>query len=318
MRKLSFVVCLFSLLAITNTGCLKDKDFEDQKYGIQVKEVKAVSFPEELSSPIVLSINSVATSQTVDGPTVVLEQSNPSSSPVTATVQLNPALVVAAGLTAMPNGSFTTGSLAVTIPAGAKKSDPIKITIPNASLLNPSLSYGIGFTIASVDQDYKIAANLKNVVIGFTIKNIYDGKYILKGQFYHPSSAPGYPTFTTPLIQMVTTGPNSVKMYTTIPGLNGAYHPWTQTTGGPFTAFAGQEPEYTISATNAVTVQNTAPGAVTFYTMGKGYNNAGYNSRWDPATKTIYACFGYNLNGTNFDPTTTRMWIDTLIRTGDR
>ena len=98
-----------------------------------------------------------------------------------------------------------------------------------------------------------------------------------------------------------------------VPDFEGYYHPWTS--GGSFTAFGLQEPEYTIDpATNKVTVQNAASGAVTFYTMAPGYD-----SHYDPATKTIYAKFGYNYApGPVFNPAANREWTDTLIYVGPR
>jgi hypothetical protein len=164
-----------------------------------------------------------------------------------------------------------------------------------------------------VNAEGAVVSSLQNkLVVAFVARNQYDGKYLLKGAFYHPVSSPNNATYQIN-VEMHTTGPNSVKMYS--PDFGGYYHPWV--TGNPpaFTAFSGQEPNYTIDpATNVVTVQNTAPGAVTFYTMA-----AGYIIRYVPATKTIYAKFGYNYAaGGVFDPAATRQFTDTLIYLGPR
>lgn len=290
-------------------GCLKDKGFEDQKYGTQVENNPGIAFP-QAASGITVSVNSQNTAQTLDGPVIAREADNQGSQDVRVTIQVNNALVTAAGLTTLPTGSYTLSpSPTVTIPAGKSVSDQIKITFNNTSTLDPNKTYGIGLSIASVDGSYKIAANQKNVVISINIKNKYDGKYTLRGQFYHPTPAnQGFFTFN---VEMETSGPNSVKMYW--PLADAYAHGWTS--GGSPTFFGLQEPEYTIDpATNKVTVQNVAVGATTFYTMAPNYN-----SRYDPATKTIYAKWGYNYSpGPVFNPAANREWTDTLIYVGPR
>lgn len=56
----------------------------------------------------------------------------------------------------------------------------IYITIPNATLLNPSSLYGLGFTINSVSADGKISTQ-KSVVIEIGAKNNWDGVYAVTG-----------------------------------------------------------------------------------------------------------------------------------------
>jgi hypothetical protein len=46
---------------------------------------------------------------------------------------------------------------------------------------------------------------------------------------------------------------------------------------------------------------------------------AGYNSHYDPATKKIYAKWGYNYSpGPVFNPATTREWTDVFTYLGPR
>jgi hypothetical protein len=186
----------------------------------------------------------------------------------------------------------------------------IKITIPDATVLDPGESYALGFRIASVDGGGKISGDQNEILVEIGLKNKWDGKYTLHGDFYHPTQSPNWDPFTVD-VEMWTSGASSVKMY--FPDLGGFYHPGLFL--GTLSAFGAQEPEYTINpATNAVTVQNSYPGAVTFYTMF-----AGYNSHYDPATKTIYAKFGYNLGpGGTFVSGSSRAWTDTLIYNGPR
>jgi hypothetical protein len=51
MRKILLSGGLAALLGLMIVGCLKDEDFEDQQYGLQVPNVNGVSFPEKLQSP---------------------------------------------------------------------------------------------------------------------------------------------------------------------------------------------------------------------------------------------------------------------------
>jgi flagellin-like hook-associated protein FlgL len=198
-----------------------------------------------------------------------------------------------------------------TVTMSAKEfAKPLKITVPNSLALDLSQTYAFGFRIKTVDQNGKISADAQTAVVEIGVKNNYDGKYKLNGAFYHPVSSPAYSTFTVD-VEMHTTGANSVKIY--YPDFGGYYHP--KYNNGTIDAFGAQEPDYTIDpATNKVTVQNSFVGAVTFYQM-----NPTFDSRYDPATKTIYAKFGYNYSaGPVFNPAANREWMDQLVYVGPR
>ncbi|HVF80732.1 MAG TPA: DUF1735 domain-containing protein, partial [Flavisolibacter sp.] len=201
------------------------------------------------------------------------------------------------------------GALVVTIPKGEREGY-VKLKV-NPSTFDPSSTYALGFSIASVDkQGYTISQNFKTFIRAIGAKNEYDGKYELHTGFYHPTSNPNRDVLTID-VEMHTTGPNSVKMFS--PDFPGYYHP--ALFAGAISAFGSQEPNYTINpTTNKVTVQNVAAGAVTFYMMAPNYD-----SRYNPATRTIYAKFGYNYSpGPVFNPATNREWTDTLVYKGPR
>src|SRR6185295_8718101 len=160
MRKLLLSGGLATLLLLMIVGCLKDDDFENQKYGIQVPEVNGVSFPQQLQSPVTVGIVSQASSQEVQGPLLALNSKGPVSTPVTINLATDDGLVTAdPELTLMPAGSFTVNSMNVTVPAGEITSDAVKITIPDATILDPTKKYGIGFKITSADQGFTVAKN---------------------------------------------------------------------------------------------------------------------------------------------------------------
>ncbi len=285
MRKILLSGGLAALLAFMVVGCLKDEEFEDQRYGLQVPNVNAVSFPEVLQSPVTKGIVAQSTPQDVTGPLLALNSNGASSSPVTISLSTDDALVTAEGLELMPAGSYTINSLNVTVPAGEITSDAIKITIADALALDATKKYGIGFKIASADQGYTVAKNLSTMVVAFTIKNQYEGTYAATGYLYHP-------TASRPVDEekeVLTVNATTSQVFLGDLGTAG-YVAWFQV-----------DP-----ATNAVTI-TPAPGAAgapyTMFTTGLPSSNPGYTPAWpgsadcdntyDPATKTFKVRYGY-------------------------
>jgi len=180
----------------------------------------------------------------------------------------------------------------------------LKINIDPSLLISLGKRVGLGFQLAEA-PGARISNDLFQVGVEISAKNAYDGVYNLTWTNYHPASNPGY-TGSTTEIEMQTTAANKVKIYWP---LAGAFCAPSILNGG-LSYFLAQEPEYTVNtSTNAVTVQNVASGATTFYAMATGFN-----SRYDPATKTIYAKWGYNYGaGGAFDPANTREWTQTAV-----
>jgi hypothetical protein len=202
---------------------------------------------------------------------------------------------------------------ALTIGAGSRNTQ-VAITVTNTTGLNANLQYAVGLTISAVDGGYKIAENLKNLFIVFSVKNQYDGKYTMRGQFYHPSLQPDFGPHTFS-VEMHTAGPNTVRLYW--PLVAGYNTPLTSG-GGPACCFANQELDIDVNpGTNAALFYNPLPGPA--YSPVVTHNANIYNNRWDPATKTFYGAWGYSLGaGGTVALGASRAWIDTLIRTGPR
>lgn len=200
------------------------------------------------------------------------------------------------------------GNFSVTFAPG-EFAKQIEINIPDATVLDPSNLYALAFTITTIDATGKISQASNSVILQIGAKNNYDGVY--KDDFcnYHPSSNPGYTCASTE-VELITTGANACKIYWPLAGAFAQ----PSILGGGFSYFGAQEPEYTVNpSTFAVTVQNAYVGATTFYTM-----SAGYNSHYDPPSKTFYVKYGYNNPGGVFDPAATREWTQTLKYTGPR
>jgi len=293
------------------TGCLKDKDFDDYKYGIKDPSGSPVgiSIPEGGTisdiSKTTTAVNSLTTSQNVVVAHVYYNSSDVAQTDVHVNLVLSPTLIdnynTANGTNYVElDPSLYSTNLKVTIPKG-KRDGEITLVIPNSSLLDPTVSYALGFSIASVDEaGYTIASNLKQALVGIVIKNDYDGIYELNSAFSHPTNAAytgvqGWPYY------MITSGPTSVDA--TITGTAyGDYFP-TQIfyTGTGYSYFSGVNPRIVVDpATNAVTVdeaistsalfeQNTTEAANSkFYPTGI----PGYSTK-----KTIVAHFRWNGSG---------------------
>lgn len=340
MKKIISSTLILAAMAVAFTGCLKDKGFDSHAYGINDPDTQppGVGFPLSPKTTVALDADD-ADLQTAENVLIVdIFGGKAAKSDVTVTLSLNDALRTdfntanGTNYQEMPAALFN-ASLTITIPAGSINAT-VPINVPTTVPMSPLITYAKGFTISAISNGYTIPNNFKNLLVIFSLKNKYDGLYKMRGTFYHPSQSPGFdwyafnggstilPAGCAPgavagdgFIEMRTTGPNSCKMF--VPYFGGYYHPGLF--GGSLNAFGGQEPEYTVDpVTNKVTVQNVAAGAATFYTMGKNYDNAGYNSRYEPAQKTIYANFGYSMSGSNFVLGASRMWVDTLIYAGPR
>jgi Domain of unknown function (DUF1735) len=328
MKKIILSSLFIAGMSVAFTGCLKDKGFDNNEYGINDPDSQppGVGFPFGSKSKTDFGLDVSASNQAVSGLVYVnLEAGTPAKSDVNITLTNNSTALIAAyntanGLTgssmvlALPTAIYTV-PLSLVIPSGGRNVETT-INVSNTTALDPNRSYAVGLTISAVDGGYKIADNLKNLLIVFNVKNAYDGKYNLRGRFHHPSGANPPANFAT-TVEMQTTGPNTVKMYWPLAGAFAS----PMSFGGSLNYFGSQEPEFAVNtATNAVLVSNSFPGGLV-YAMGLGFNNAGYNHRWDPATKTFYACWGYNLGaGGSYggNGSAARLWEDTLIRTGPR
>lgn len=292
MKKISLLFALVASFLLAGTGCLKDKGFEDNKYGIDITEVKAVAFTEASTSPVVVGITGQTAPLVVAGPLITIEGIGKAASDVHVKLEFSDAVATAQGVTPLPAGSYSLSTMDAVIKAGESFTTALKLTILNSIVLNPQISYGIGFKISSVDGGYKIAGNMSEVVIGFTIKNKYDGIYRLQG---HHNRVPYTFPYDTE-IHLVTVGPSSVIFYW--PDVKSNGHPIGV---GPDPVNdlswygAGISPVIVFNTTTdlVTNVFNNPPNA-TVITM---FTGAGSRiSKYDPATKAITVDWNYNGN----------------------
>ena len=304
MRKALIGIQVLFVLALT--GCLKDERYEDQQMGITVTDIPAVALTQASKSPVVQGIVAVPGPAVIDGPILTLESSYAASNDVHINLAYDQSLVTAAGLTPLPAGTFSLSTLTPVIAAGGNSVQDLKLTITNSTALDPSLTYGVGVKITSVDQGYQIAGNGKNVVMGIAIKNRFDGRYEMtlrldNWQAYGISS--GIADIYPEEMHLITAGPNAVTTFinntaafgssvTLQPGFTGG----VGTISG-HTVFGAAQPKYFFDlATNkATSVVNLLPDD------GRGrafyLDPASTTSAYNPTTKEIKIEYFLKQNG---------------------
>ncbi len=214
---------------------------------------------------------------------------------------------------ALPANSYTLpNGLELDLPAGNSGEYFLPFRL-DKNALNLQNAYAIGIKIESVSEGV-INELEKSLIVAILVKNEYDGVYTVKGMFHHPSGANPPGVFETE-VELHTTGTTKAKMYWPLAGTYASPIIY----GGDLSYFGSQVPEFNVAGNNSVTVTNVGGSLV--YAMGQGFDNAGYNHRYDPLTKTFYACWGYNLgpNGEFLgNGSASRIWADTLIYLGPR
>ncbi|MCX6318549.1 MAG: DUF1735 domain-containing protein [Bacteroidetes bacterium] len=309
MKRIILSSLFIAGVAVAFTGCLKDKGFENNEYGIYNPESQppGVGFPYGSKSKTDYGLDVSASAQTVPGIVYVnLESATAAKADVNVTMVNNTTALLAAynlanstSILPLPTALYSV-PLSLKILSGGRNVET-EITISNTTGLDPNKSYAIGLTITAVDGGYKIAENLKNLLIVFSVKNRYDGKYNLRG--YHNRTG-----FTNPYnetVEMETTGPNSVTMKWP-KNTNQLYsHPLN----GGITYYGSFTTNFYFDlSTNLMTAWDLTPWPTTVTPTV----TPGTNSRYDPATKTIYANYYYNGN-----PGARQFW-DTLKYIGPR
>jgi len=300
MKKIFLTTLATVSIAVLLSSCLKDKGFENGEYGLNgVTDRPGVGFPEGARSNNSFAVNAIATPQTINAPMVNLLADKPASQDVHVVLQLDPSIVTAyntangTSLVIPTSSQYSINTLTVTIPAGQRFAF-VPIVIPNAAALSLTATYALGFKILSVDADYIIASNLQRVLISFSVKNAYDGRYTVVSGFVQRYLSPGVPNTTdglsgslagNPDVYLVTTGATCV----TIPAPNaGGDLKWF----GGGSAISGIDPLSICvdPATNTVTTTSAQNGTLA--------NWSGHVNRYDPATRTFYLAWRWNPSST--------------------
>lgn len=316
MKKILSSSLILATLAVAFTGCLKDKGFDNHTYGINDPDTQppGVGFPRGTVAKNTVGLDAgVATLQAINDYVFVnLETGTPAKSDVHVTLVLNDALRVAyntangTNIQAMPAAYYNV-ALNIVIPAGATGGG-VPFNIPSTVPLDPSSSYGVGFTITAVDGGYKIANNLKDLFLEFTLKNKYDGAYAaqVRTQGWGAYGITDEPVFYnwgpagSPTIFLITGGPNSVRFFDDWGFGDFIQICHTGVGGGGNSGFGATAPRYTFNtATNQIiAVTNDIPDdgrGRAFYVSPTVVPPAG--NFWDPGTRKILASYYLKQNG---------------------
>jgi Domain of unknown function (DUF1735) len=204
----------------------------------------------------------------------------------------------------VPASLFTLVNNEFTLTA-TERSKTVRIHIKPSDIASGQNAIGLSIAEVSGGEVSRIAGTL---VIAVSVKNKYDGLYHMKG-FYKRTDAVGAPyngPFETD-VAMITTGPNSVAMYSDEEG--GFTQPFFNT--GSLFGFTNVGPEIFLNASDQIISINNYtgdPSTGPFMTLFPGANN-----RYVPgAAPTIYLKYYYNGDPNN------RVFSDTLVYTGPR
>jgi len=172
-----------------------------------------------------------------------------------------------------------------------ERSVMIRAAVRPSALLGKS--YAIGLSIAEMDKG-EISSVAKNVIVFISIKNKYDGIYTLKGYAELPGTAftGAFSLNCAQDLAVTTSGNNSVYLDPGQPLFS----------NGSFVFISNLLPDFTFDNNNKITAVNARTGSLGFIFP----YDASYNSRYDPATKTIYVKYGIAPAGSG------RYVIDTL------
>ena len=276
------------MLVVSLSGCLKDQGYEDGEYGTITNRTtgkKFISIPLAANKPNVVGVEAKVGFQDINLFKFSYDYQSPADADIPVTVAQDNALVTALDPTIvlLPANAYQIVNLTTTIKAGQVISDPFVVRL-NTELLDPTKKYGIAFRITDVPAGVQKSTNLNEAIFAFTIKNKYDGIYSFRCRMDHPADrdpAWNRGVWSYPYdIHLVTTGPNSVKMFNT--AFAAGFHPLV-TTG--VSGFGSTEPNFVFDASDRlIDCFNGVAGARTFK-----LNPAVTNSRYDPATKTLYA-----------------------------
>jgi hypothetical protein len=305
MQKISrnFVfLSAMSLLLIAGSGCLKDELADDQA---TIPNISGSPKVVELIGPVrattgygtsyAVSLISSNVDTTFNMVPVRLAADQPATEDLQVELELVPGLLnayndttgshlvqPAANKFKFPNG------LMVTIPKGSREG-ALAFTAKPTDL--EGADYGFGFRIKSVSNpNYKVSGNFSTAVVIVGIRNKYDGNYSIKGYSLRAGDPVLTGNFKDLSVGLITTGPNSVIWSSLAFWGNGS-------------GVGIGEPEFAINpTTNKVTITSS----------GGAMNAPGYDSRYDPASKTFYVSFTWGAGPA------ARLSTDTLTFTAPR
>jgi hypothetical protein len=282
------------------SSCLKDKgyqDLQDDNGAIPVVEIKEATE----TDAVFLSLNVNPPQEDVALFEIRMSSRGASNAAHTIKLALDPAAVTAydPDLVTPTSAQVQLPSLDVTIPAGSLTAKIlVKVNKANLDLSN---TYGLGFKIVD-GGGAVISENSKSIVIAIGVKNKYDGIYSLRIRTTGWTAygiCDGVTADYPGDYLLITSGAGSVAGSrggdNLLPAFAGTANV-PGTLGGP-TAFGATTPVFNFDVTTdkLIDVVNSTPDDGRNRKLR--LNPAITTSRYDPATKKIYAAFIMSQNG---------------------
>jgi hypothetical protein len=284
------------LLAFTFSSCLKDKNIEDQKYGL--KGLEDIDLVELTGAPARrVSLISSNTDTSFNIVTVHLNSESPAAHDITVTLSQDAALLDAyneengTDYQIPPSSAYTLDNLTVTIPKGSREAS-VKISTKSANLAGAE--YAFPFTIVSIsDPNYVLSKNYKSIVTIVGVKNQFDGVYSVTGTFVDltsPAFSGDYPKD----VSLVTEG-SFTNSY--LDGDLGNYG-YVFYTGTGYSYFGNWAPVFTFDADGNVTkVSNYYSDPPPRSRDSQLDTSPGTVNKYDFATKTLDVSYYFMQGG---------------------
>ena len=188
----------------------------------------------------------------------------------------------------LPDSVYTTSGWNLTVAKG-QRLDSMVVTY-QFSKMDLSQNYILPITISQASLPIE---QYNHLMLYVSVKNQYDGIYSLKGYTLRAGDAVRTGNFSGMTMPLITAGPTQLNF--------GSLQPWADGSGVGI-----GYPE--LSFNNS----GSAPYPVTITSSGGASNAPGYNSVYDPSTKTFYISFTWGAGPTS------RLAIDTLTYQGPR
>ncbi len=187
-----YLISFLILIVFAFSSCLKDKNIDDQLYGL--KGLEDVKLAELLGSPsrvISLVASDLDTTFVLVG--VHLNSAKPADKDITVTLVPDVTVIddynTANGTNYVvpPPGNYTLSDLNVIIPKGSRDGS-LTLTTKSANLSGGE--YAFGFSISSIsDPGFVVSRNYSGLVTIVGVKNKYDGHYSATGTMIDASNA---------------------------------------------------------------------------------------------------------------------------------
>ncbi|MCX6319259.1 MAG: DUF1735 domain-containing protein [Bacteroidetes bacterium] len=313
MKRYKGLIYLWCILVLLN-ACQKDTGKEEETPSSPVGFTTGAQYRTDAK----LSIST--TSQTISGILNIKVQSGTAASALTVKLADSTAMLVnryntANGTSIMPLPADRWSMPAeLAIPQGGT-SAAASITVNRTDGLNPNQLYAIGITI-STNNGYTIPDSSRQLLIVLRVTNILDGRYSMKGRFYHPGLEPGFAPHVLS-VELHTVSANSVMLYWPFAG--SFVIPATSGGGNPYCCLSNSELMITTNSTNNTVTPLNANVIGPVYANLQTYNSVSYTNYMDTNNGTVHLAFGTNLGvGGTLLTGISRVWIDTLTYLGPR